>query len=196
MKTALINRSLNKFSLCSLATTFLLAGGLLVQAQSDPNQPARPRPPGDRPRAERGEARPQPQPGGPGLAQIERVLTEEQREDMRSIMMAQREAMRETNEKIRVARQDLLKAVLADSFNEDTVRAKAMAVAKLEAELTVMRAKALAQMQPPLSDEQMERIKNAPQERMQPGAGDPRRSERPPRPPQERNQPRPQPYSP
>jgi len=111
---------------------------------------------------------------------MERVLTEDQRESMRAIMVSQREAMREIQEKMRMARKELLKASLANTFDEETVRVKAMAVAKLEADLTVLRAKALSQVQPPLSDEQVEQIMNAPQERMQPG--EPRGNERQPRP--------------
>ena len=61
---------------------------------------------------------------------------------------------------------------------------------KLEADLTVLRAKAFSQVQPPLSDEQVEQIMNAPQERMQPGEPrlNERRGERPP-PPREGNDP-------
>jgi Spy/CpxP family protein refolding chaperone len=106
---------------------------------------------------------------------MERVLTEDQRESMRSIMVSQREAMREIQEKMRVARKELLKASLADTFDEEAVRAKALAVARLEADLTVLRAKALSQVQPPLSDEQIEQVVNA-QERMQ--LGEPRLSDR------------------
>jgi Spy/CpxP family protein refolding chaperone len=118
------------------------------------------------------------------LALMERVLTEEQRESMRSIMSSQRETMRDIQEKMREARKELLKASLAEKFEEDVVRTKALAVAKLEADLTVLRAKALSQVQPPLSERQIEQIVNAPQERMQPG--EPRRNQqrgdRPPRP--------------
>ena len=91
--------------------------------------------------------------------------------------------MREIKEKMRVSRKELLKVSLDYKFDEEAVRAKAMAVAKLEADLTVLRAKALSQVQPPLSDEQIEQIMNA-QERMQPGGPrlNERRGDRPPRP--------------
>lgn len=168
------------FAVC-LSTTLLL-GGWLAQAQPNPDNPDRPRPP----RAQRGQPNaPEPrfQPG-PGLALMERVLTEDQRESMRSIMASQREAMRDVQEKMRDARKELLKASLAEKFEEEVVRAKALAVARLEAEMTVLRAKALSQVQPPLTEEQIERIMNASPERMQPGEPRPnqQRGERPPRP--------------
>lgn len=168
-----------RFAICLSA--LLLNGCLLAQAQPNPDNPDRPRPP----RAQRAQPNgPEPrfQPG-PGLALMERVLTEDQRESMRSIMASQREAMRNVQDKMRDARKELLKASLADKFDEEVVRAKALAVAKLEAEITVLRAKALSQVQPSLSDEQVEQITNA-QERMQPGEPrlDERRGERPPRP--------------
>ncbi|HEX5220231.1 MAG TPA: Spy/CpxP family protein refolding chaperone [Verrucomicrobiae bacterium] len=165
-----------RFALCLSA--LLLNGWFVAQAQPNPDNPDRPRPP----RAQR--AQPNPPEGrfqpGPGLALMERVLTDDQRESMRSIMASQREAMRDIQDKMREARKELLKASLADKFDEEDVRAKALAVAKLEAEITVLRAKALSQVQPPLSDEQVEQIMSAPQERMQPG--EPRRGERPQRP--------------
>ena len=171
----------------------LLLSGVIVQAQPNPDNPDRPRPPrNQRSQPDRPEARFQP---GPGAAVMERVLNEDQRESMRSIMTSQREEMRGIQEKMRAARKELLKASLSEKFDEDLVRAKALAVAKLEAELTVLRAKAISQVQPPLSDEQIEQIMNPPLDRMQqPGAGDPRpdgRRERPPRNGPDGNQPRP-----
>lgn len=179
MKTLLPYKRINRPALGCLLVALLFSNGLPVQAQPNPDKPARPRPPaGERQRDDRPDPRMQP---GPGLAQMERVLTEDQRESMRSIMASQRETMRDTNEKMRVARKDLLKAALAESFDEDVVRSKALAVAKLEAELTVLRAKALSQVQPPLSEDQIEQIMNPPPNRM-PDGGDPRRGDRPPRP--------------
>jgi hypothetical protein len=61
-----------------------------------------------------------------------------------------------------------------------------MEVGRLDAELSVLRAKAMSKMQPPLSEEQIERISNPPPREMQapPGGPDrgpgPRRNNRPP----------------
>jgi Spy/CpxP family protein refolding chaperone len=178
-------------SVALLNALFLISLG--AQAQPNPDNPDRPRPPRGQPsQFDRPEARGQ---FGPGVPPIERVLTEEQRESMRSIMASQRDEMRGIQEKMRVARKELLKVSLAEKFDEDLVRSKALAVAKLEADLTVMRAKAMSQVQPPLSEEQIEQIMNAPQDRMQPGAGGPRpnerRGDRPPRGREGNDEPRP-----
>lgn len=168
-----------RFAICLSA--LLVNGWLLAPAQPNPDNPDRPRPPrSQRAQPNAPDARFQP---GPGLALMERVLTEDQRESMRSIMASQRQAMGDIQEKMRDARKELLKASLADKFDEEVVRTKALVVAKLEAEITVLRAKALSQVQPSLSEEQVEQIKNA-QERMQPGEPrfNERRGERPQRP--------------
>lgn len=159
-----------------LTALLLLGSWSAAQAQPDPDRPNRPRPPaGERQREDRPGPRAQPGAGAP----MERVLTEDQRESMRSIMASQRETMRELQEKIRTARQELMKASFAEHFNEDLVRNKAMAVARLETDMTVLRAKAMSQVQPPLSDEQIEQIMNPPQGRLQPGDGDRRPGDRP-----------------
>ena len=123
---------------------------------------------------------------------MERVLTPEQRDSMRGIMESEREKMRGIQEKIRDARKALMKASLAEKFDEEAVRAKALEVAKLEAEVTVIRAKAISKVQPPLSPEQIEQIINPPpMQRMEPGTGGPRPNDRqgnrPPRGPRDEN---------
>lgn len=163
---------------CLFLSLLLLSATLLVQAQPNPDNPVRPRPPiEDRQRGTRPEPRMQPV---AGLPLMERVLTEEQRQSIREIMASQRETVRALQEKIRAARQDLLKASLAEPFDEATVRAKAQVVANLETDLTVVRAKALSQVQPPLSDRQIERMMNPPPaDRMAPANGGPRPGDRP-----------------
>ena len=189
MKIQLPTRFIGTKTLVCLAVALLLNTWLIAPAQPNPDNPDRPRPPrADQQRADRPEGRMQP---GPGAQVMERVLTEEQRESMRTIMASQRETMREIQEKIRVARKELLKASLAESFDEEVVRARALVVAKLEADMIVLRAKAMAQVQPPLSDKQIEQIMNPPpQAGMQPRPGEPR-GNRPPRGPRDGDQPRP-----
>jgi len=185
MKSHPIRRFTITKVLAGLAAALLFNTYLAAQAQPNPDKPDRPRPPqGDRQRGERlPEPRSQP---GPGVALMERVLTEDQRESMRAIMASQREIMRELQDKMRSARQELLKASLSDKFDEDLVRTKALAVAKLEADLTVLRAKAMSQVQPPLSEEQIAQIMNPPpQERMQSRDREPRPGDRPPRGPRD-----------
>ena len=188
MKTQRLPRFNAGFILPALATALLLNTLLVAQAQPNPDKPDRPRPPvGERQRGEGPGSRFQPGPGGPNM---ERVLTEEQRQSMRDIMSAQREEMRGIQEKMRTARQELLKAALAETLDEDVVRAKALVVAKLEAEMTVLRVKAIAQVLPPLSEEQVEQILNPPMPNQmqrrdgEPGPGE-GRGNRPPRGPRD-----------
>ena len=89
IKTLTIHTS----SLCPIAAVLLLNSGQVAQAQPNPDSPQRPRPPGgDRQRGDRPQQGFQPgnQPGA-GLPQMERVLTQEQRESMRDIMESERE---------------------------------------------------------------------------------------------------------
>jgi Spy/CpxP family protein refolding chaperone len=69
--------------------------------------------------------------------------------------------MRELEIKMRSARQELLAAGLDGKFDEEAVRKQALAVANLDAEIAVLRVKAISQVQPPLSPEQIEKIKSA-----------------------------------
>lgn len=125
------------------------------------------------------------------MPMLERVLTGEQRESLQAAMESQRDSMRSLEGKIRGARQALMKASLAEKFDEDMIRAKALEVGKLEAELAVLRAKAMSKMQPPLSEEQIERISNPPPPREMDVPPDgprpgPRQNQRPPPGPRDR----------
>ena len=81
---------------------------------------------------------------------------------MRQAMEAQREKVRGLEEKLRDARKEIFEAGLKEKFDEEAVREKALAMAKLDAEMTVLRAKAFSKVHPPLSPEQVEKLKNAP----------------------------------
>jgi Spy/CpxP family protein refolding chaperone len=117
------------------------------------------------PPMQRNPDRPVPPQGGPGvflagLGPVGDVLTDEQRASFRQGMEAQREKTRGIETKLRAARRQLLEAGLDGKFDEAAVREQAMAVAALEAETAVMRAKALSQIKPPLSTEQIEKVKS------------------------------------
>ncbi|HWX21377.1 MAG TPA: Spy/CpxP family protein refolding chaperone [Candidatus Binatia bacterium] len=137
----------------------LLGMGFATAAEPDGNsRPQRPPlPPG-----ERGE-RPFPGAGlgqfAPGLGRLLGVLTDEQRASLREAMENQRADTRTLEEKLRGSRQEVFAAALVEKFDEAVVRQKALALARFEAEMTVLRAKALSQMRPPLSPEQLEKIK-------------------------------------
>jgi Spy/CpxP family protein refolding chaperone len=153
----------------------LLTTAVLAAAQSKPDeQPQSPR----RPQANRDRGERPALAGGParfaGLERIFGVLTEDQRASLREAMQGQREKMRELEEKLRDARKEIFLAGLKEKFDEETVRQKAVSAANLDAELTVLRAKAFSQMRPPLSAEQIEKLKNLPP----PGVGE-SQSERP-----------------
>jgi Spy/CpxP family protein refolding chaperone len=91
-----------------------------------------------------------------------RVLTEEQRVSFREALEAQHDQTRALEEKLRTARKEVVAAGLTEKFDEDAVRQKALEAGKLEAELAVLRAKTLSKIKPPLSAEQIERLKNLP----------------------------------
>jgi Spy/CpxP family protein refolding chaperone len=91
-----------------------------------------------------------------------RILTEEQRVSFREAMEAQRDQIRALEEKLHEAHKEAIAAGLKATFDEDAVRKKALEVGRLEAELAVLRARALGKVKPPLSAEQIDRIKNAP----------------------------------
>ena len=137
----------------------LLSGSLLAPAQTAPKEKseARPVPPREGGFQQRLQAI-----VGRGDFAALRVLTEEQRESFRQAMESQREQMRPFEEKLRDARKEMIAAGLAEKFDEDAVRKKALEVGKLEAELSVLRAKALTKVKPALSAEQIEQIKNPP----------------------------------
>jgi Spy/CpxP family protein refolding chaperone len=157
-------------SLARLAAICLASPSLLLAQQEPTKQP---------------EARPAPQAERPGAAMTGRlgavgerllsVLTEEQRDSLRTAMEKQREKGRELEEKLRDARRELLTAAFTDKFDEQVVRDKAMAVAKIEVEQTVIRAKAVSEISPALSAEQLEQLRNPPSADNPERAGTPRR---------------------
>src|ERR1044072_7577576 len=95
----------------------------------------------------------------PGFELILSVLTEEQRASRREALAADREKIRDLEEKLRETRRHLLELGLREQFDEAAARELANASAKLDAEMTVLRVKAISQIKPPLSAEQIQKIK-------------------------------------
>jgi Spy/CpxP family protein refolding chaperone len=91
---------------------------------------------------------------------LNRVLTEEQRQSLRAALELQRDKMPPLEEKLRASRRALLDAAAGGKFDENLVRRSAEASAGAEAELAVIYARALSQMQPPLSAQQLRQLKN------------------------------------
>jgi Spy/CpxP family protein refolding chaperone len=163
MKTTALTRILRSTGILALAAALGLQISPSAQAQPEPDRPTRPNPPGNE--AQRG------QPGGPegfrggagpGQPLMEQVLTQDQRDSLRQTYASQREKMRGLQEKIRAARKALMTAALADEYQDEVVNAKALEVAKLEAEVLVLRLKTLSEVQPALSKEQLDKILNPP----------------------------------
>ena len=106
--------------------------------------------------------RPGPARFGPGYERLVGVLTDEQRASLLEAIEGQREKARDLEQRLRTARRALLETGLSSKFDEALVRRKALAVAQLEAELTVARFKAFSQMRPRLSPDQLTRLANTP----------------------------------
>lgn len=98
--------------------------------------------------------------GDPMMERFASVLTDEQKESFRKASEGQREKRQEIEEKLRDARKAILEASLAEKLDENLLRKKFMDAAKIDADLTVLRAKALSQVKPLLSKEQIEKLKN------------------------------------
>jgi DNA repair ATPase RecN len=77
------------------------------------------------------------------------------------LMSSQRPETTDLEEQLAAARRAALEAALAEVFDETRLRALALKAAEIEVELTVLRAKALAAITPPLTDIQKQRILSA-----------------------------------
>ena len=87
------------------------------------------------------------------------VLTDEQRASYEAALNKEHGLMVELQNRLRVARQDFVEASVGQAFDENLLRQKAIAATRLEAEMAVLRARALSQVQPPLTQEQIQKIK-------------------------------------
>ena len=85
-------------------------------------------------------------------------LSDEQREALRTLNTD----TRELNTKLSEARKELNGAVYAETINEATIREKSAAVAKIEADVAVARAKGFAKIRDKFTAEQIDGFKNMP----------------------------------
>jgi Spy/CpxP family protein refolding chaperone len=88
-----------------------------------------------------------------------RLLTDEQRLSLLRNMDSQRDQIQPLQEKIRSSRAALLNQIVSGKFDENLARQYAAQSAGAEAQLTVIFARALAHMQPPISAEQLAQLK-------------------------------------
>ena len=113
-------------------------------------------------------------PGGPGGAGarpggLMGILSEEQMASLQKARAAQTEKLRELQPKMQAAQKEVFEASLSPKFDEVLVHQKAEAAAQIYADILVAQAKAFSEIQPPLSPEQIEQLKN-----MQSPAANPR----------------------
>jgi Spy/CpxP family protein refolding chaperone len=141
-----------------LATGFL--GTLLLTAQTADPGTGRPT------RTNRGGFQGA-QPGGPGGGQggggmRGGWLDDQHQALLRESRQKHDEESNKLDEQMRVAQRELMKAVLAEKPDEKVVREKAEAVAKIQVEQTVLRAKIFAPVVATLKPEQRDQLENSP----------------------------------
>jgi uncharacterized membrane protein len=157
-----------------IVTSFLMAGVLFTRAAvlhaEQTNTPAatapgaNPAPPGQGGNAAQ-PPRMRPLPGAPMGGPMS-VLTEEQLASYKKNITDKQAEMMELNSRRQAARQEISHLVLSPKLDENLIRQKIMDEAKIEADLAIMQAKAFAEIQPPLSDEQLEKLKETQAPRM------------------------------
>lgn len=113
---------------------------------------------------ERGDFRPGEGQRGPGNQQFNpqelfRDLNDDQRNALRGFFEAQQNVMREVGERSMRLRREIAESALADKPNEQAIREKIMQAAQLEAEATIVRARAFAQVRDKLPKETVERLR-------------------------------------
>jgi len=91
---------------------------------------------------------------------IESILDQEQRMKFGEEMQGQREKMRDLNEKSMRLRRELDEALFGETLDEGVVRKKTAELSELEAERSLIRARAFAKVRPTLTEEQLERLKS------------------------------------
>lgn len=90
----------------------------------------------------------------------ESVLTAEQRKQYRAAISASSGRLSELDQQLRAAQQELDEAVLAEPMDENLIREKVAAIARIEGEKTILRARALAAVRSSLTAEQLSLLKN------------------------------------
>jgi Spy/CpxP family protein refolding chaperone len=99
------------------------------------------------------------------------VLNDDQRQAFQDALRKQNDQLRPLEEKMRAAQKELIEAALASPYDEKAVRTKADAVAKIQSDIAVLRAKALSAVAPSLEAEQKRQIIESPMGAMLLNAG-------------------------
>lgn len=98
-------------------------------------------------------------------------LDEQQRGLFQEAMQKERDKTRALEEELRAAQKELVNAIVMPTYDKDDVRTKAEAVAKIQVELTLLRAEALAHVAPTLKPEQKQQLADSPLGMMLLGGG-------------------------
>ena len=124
-------------------------------------------------------------PGGPGGAGgpaprqgLQAILSDEQWTSFQKVRSEQGQKLMELRPKIQTAQREVFESALSPKYDEALVQQKAQAAAQLYADMLVTQAKTFSEIQPPLSADQMEKIKE-----MQSPAANPRMLRPPSTPP-------------
>jgi len=96
--------------------------------------------------------------GGPGGRGGFGVLDDSQRNAYREALQKQSDEMQKLSEKLQAAQKELLKAVMAEKYDEKAVKEKAEAVAKIQTDISLLRCKAFASIVPTLKQEQKNQL--------------------------------------
>ena len=88
-------------------------------------------------------------------------LDDQQLQLYRQATMKSSAELGKLDEQLRVAQKELVQAVLAEKYDEKIVREKAEGVAKIQIEITTLRAKALSTVAPTLKPEQRDQLENS-----------------------------------
>jgi heavy-metal resistance protein len=90
----------------------------------------------------------------------ESVLNADQRLRYREALEGSRARMEELDTQLRQLQKELDDAMLDEHLNVDLIRDKAVVIARAEAEKTLIRARALAEIRPSLTPEQLDKLRN------------------------------------
>lgn len=141
------------------AVLTLAAGAPLLLASQDP-QPRRPGPgfggppPGGGPGMRMGA-------GalglGPGMRELD--LTDDQKQQLKTIAESHRDEFRAAGEKARAAHQGMQALVEADTIDENAIRAKSAEIAAADAEMMILNAKVRKESMQILTAEQLAKLK-------------------------------------
>jgi len=143
------------------AITTILAAFALIAADSPAPPPGRPGPGGGGPGGAGGPGNFQGPRGGGGGMMMGGVLDDQQRELYRQASQKNMDELRRLDEKLRAAQKELVKAAIAEKYDEAAVREKAEAVGKIQVQITTLRAKALSAVAPTLKPEQRDQLENS-----------------------------------